>query len=72
MKTTEKEQIRSKLAEFCAIKGGQNKAANSMRGVSAATLSQVLNNNWELISDEMWRTIASQICLLYTSPSPRD
>lgn len=61
MKTIEKEQIRTKLAEFCEIKGGQNKAANSMRGVSPATISQVLNNNWDLISEEMWRTIASQI-----------
>lgn len=61
MKTIEKEQIRIKLAEFCEIKGGQNKAANSMRGVSPATISQVLNNNWDLISEEMWRTIASQI-----------
>ena len=49
MKTIEKEQIRTKLAEFCEIKGGQNKAANSKRGVSPATISQVLNNNWDLI-----------------------
>ncbi len=61
MKTAEKEQIRAKLAEFCDVKGGRNKAAATMRGVSAATLSQVMNGNWELISDEMWRTIASQI-----------
>jgi DNA transposition AAA+ family ATPase len=61
MKTTEKEQIKSKLAEFCEIKGGQNKAANALRGVSAATISQALNDKWELIADEMWRNIASQI-----------
>lgn len=61
MKTAEKQQIRSKLAEFCEIKGGQNKAANAMRRVSPSTLSQVLNGNWDLISDEMWRTIASQV-----------
>lgn len=60
MKTTEKQQIKAKLAEFCEIKGGQNKAANALRGVSSATISQVLNDNWELISEEMWRTIASQ------------
>lgn len=61
MKTTEKQQIKAKLAEFCDNKGGQNKASNAMRGVSSATISQVLNDNWELISDEMWRAIASQI-----------
>lgn len=61
MKSNEKQQIKAKLAEFCEIKGGQNKAANALRGVSSATISQVLNDNWELISEEMWRTIASQI-----------
>lgn len=61
MKQIEKQQIREKLSEFCELKGSQNKASNSMKGVSAATISQVLNNNWELITDEMWRSIASQI-----------
>jgi DNA transposition AAA+ family ATPase len=61
MKKSEKEQIKSKLVEFCQLKGGQNKAANTMRCVSAATISQVLNDNWEMISDEMWRTIASHV-----------
>ncbi len=61
MKTIEKAEIKKKLAEFCEIKGGQNKAANVLRGVSAATVSQILNDKWELISDEMWRSIAAQI-----------
>lgn len=61
MKEIEKQQIKAKLSEFCVIKGGQNKASNAMRGVSAATVSQVIHDNWELISDEMWRTIASQV-----------
>lgn len=61
MTTNEKQQIKAKLAEFCEIKGGQNKAAASLRSVSSATISQVMNDNWELIADEMWRTIASQI-----------
>lgn len=61
MKEIEKQQIRVKLAEYCEIKGGQNKAANALHGVSSATISQVLNDNWALISEEMWRTIASQI-----------
>jgi Uncharacterized ATPase, putative transposase len=61
MTTNEKNAIRAKLAEFCEIKGSQNKAANALRGVSSATITQVLNDNWELISEEMWRTIASQV-----------
>ncbi len=61
MTTAEKEQIRSKLAEFCDLKGSQNKASIALKSVSAATISQVLNSNWDLITDEMWRTIASQV-----------
>ncbi len=48
------------MQSFCERKGSQNKAAAAMKGVSSATVSQVLNGNWELITDEMWRTIASQ------------
>jgi hypothetical protein len=29
--------------------------------VSAATVSQILNGNWDLISDDMWRTVGNQI-----------
>lgn len=61
MTTINKNQICEKLAGYCARYESQNKASNSLKGVSSATISQVLNNNWELISDEMWRKIASQI-----------
>lgn len=61
MQNSEKKQISQKLAEYCELKGSQNKAANSMKGVSAATVSQMLNNNWDLITDEMWRTVSAQI-----------
>lgn len=61
MNTINKDQIKIKLADYCARFDSQNKAANSLKGVSSATISQVLNGNWELISDEMWRKIATQI-----------
>lgn len=60
MKKDEKKQIAARLKEYCAQKGSQNKAANSMNGVSSATISKVLSGDWETISDEMWRTIAAQ------------
>lgn len=56
-----KTQITERLAAFCAQKGSQNKASNALNGVSSATISQVLNGNWELIKDTMWRNLASQI-----------
>ncbi|MDR3226819.1 MAG: ATP-binding protein [Prevotellaceae bacterium] len=61
MKQIEKNDIKQKLAEYCELKGSQNKAANSLRGVSSATVTQILRNNWDLINDDMWRNIASQI-----------
>ncbi len=61
MQAKEKEQIRMALQAFCERKGSQNKAATALKGVSSATVSQVLNGNWDLITDEMWRNIASQI-----------
>lgn len=61
MTTDFKKQVHEKLTAYIAQKGSQNKAANSLNGVSAALLSQIINNNWENISDAMWRNVASQI-----------
>lgn len=61
METTEKRSIADSLLAYCERFGSQNKAANSLKGVSAATISQILNDNWTLITDDMWRNIASQI-----------
>lgn len=61
MKQTEKEAIATKLRVYVESKESQNAAAKSLRGVSAATVSQILNGKWELIADDMWRTVANQI-----------
>ena len=61
MNKIKKEQIVNSLWEYCERYGSQNKAANSMKDVSAATVSQMLNGKWDLIRDEMWRSVASQI-----------
>lgn len=57
----QKTEIRDRLKEFVDRVGSQNKASNVLKNVSAATLSQIINDNWERVSDEMWRNIASQI-----------
>lgn len=61
MQTKEKQNIKARLAEYVEQKGSQNKAARSLREVSAATLSQILAGSWDLISDDMWRNVAHQI-----------
>ncbi|MDR1054708.1 MAG: hypothetical protein LBL90_02535 [Prevotellaceae bacterium] len=63
----EKKEIAEKFTEYCSPYSaggndrGQNKAANSLKNVSSASISQILNGNWELIKVEMWRNIGSQI-----------
>lgn len=61
MTTEFKTQVKEKLAGYISQKGSQNKAANSLNGVSAALISQIMNDNHEKISETMWRNIASQI-----------
>lgn len=63
--TIDKQAVAEALRAYCEQKGGQNKAAASLKGVSAATVSQMLNgaipgrgDAWEQISDEMWRKVA--------------
>ena len=55
---TQKSQIAERLKDYVERIGSQNKAANALK-ISPATVSQILNNNWELVSDEMWRGIAA-------------
>lgn len=61
MTQEEKQRISERLRDYCQQKGSQNKAANSLNGVSSATISKILAGSWETISDDMWRGIASQI-----------
>lgn len=61
MDTIKKNNIKVALIKFCERYGSQNKAANALKGVSSATVSQIINSNWDLITDEMWRNIAAQI-----------
>lgn len=61
MNPVQKQQITDSLRSFCSQKGSQNKASNALNGVSSATISQVLSGKIDLISDEMWRNIETQI-----------
>lgn len=64
----DKKGIVKALKAYMEQKGGQNKAANSIKGVSSATLSQMVagagpgqGDKWEHISEEMWRKVAKAI-----------
>lgn len=49
------------LEKFIVQKGSQNKVAAGMSAVSAATLSQMRNHNWDLITDDMWRKVGKYV-----------
>ena len=63
MEKKEKELIAVRLKDYCTQQGGQNKAANTHTGVSAATISKILNGDWDTIAEGMWHNVSKQIGL---------
>jgi len=61
MTNSTKEQIVLELEQYIGRYDSQNQAANTIKGVSTATVSQMRNRNWDKITDEMFRTVAAQI-----------
>ncbi|MCH4824267.1 ATP-binding protein [Gramella lutea] len=61
MTNPNKEQIVLELERYVSRYDSQNQAAKTLKGVSSATVSQMINRNWDLIKDEMFRNVASQI-----------
>ena len=61
MTKKEKDDIRLSLLEYVSLYPSQNRAAASLNGVSAPTVSSIINGKYDLISDDMWRNIAAQI-----------
>ena len=57
----EKDAIRDMLATYCKRYPSNNKAAASLRGVSAGTISPILNSKYDNISDDMFRNILAQV-----------
>jgi len=57
----EKQKIVDLLQVYVNRKGSQNKAAASLKGVSTAVISHLINGNWEPYSNEMFRNIGNQI-----------
>ena len=57
----EKRTIVEALREYVARYPSQSKAAASLKGLSGATLSAILNGKHDLVSDEMFRSIREQV-----------
>lgn len=56
-----KNEVRDALSVYRENCGGTNRAAESLSGVSSATISQILNSKYTNISDDMFTRIAMQI-----------
>ena len=61
MTNEQKGQVREALIRYAGSFATQTEAAESLQGISASTISQVKNNNWELLSDRLWHNIARQV-----------
>ncbi len=57
----DKDGIRDALIEYCSNYPSQNRASESLTGVSAATVSQICNSKYTSISDDMFSRVAAQI-----------
>ncbi len=63
LSSEEKTAIAQSLKEYCARYQSQNRAAESLKGISAATISCIINGKWDRIADEMWLRLKAQISL---------
>ncbi len=61
MTTQQKQKISWELNNYVSAFPSQRQAANSLKGCSEATIIGILKNNWDTISDEMWRNIENQL-----------
>lgn len=59
--------MRSALLAYCDNFPTRNRAAESLQNVSSATVSQLINGKYELISDDMFTRIAVQIGFSFDS-----
>jgi DNA transposition AAA+ family ATPase len=57
--TTQKARIAAEVQKMAA-KSSQKKVANEA-GVSSALISQMINGNWDLISQDMWKSIQANL-----------
>lgn len=56
-----KESIRVALGGYCDNYSSRNRAAESLKGVSPATVSAILNGKYTNVSDDMFTRVAGQI-----------
>lgn len=58
----QKNDLREALRAYIEQKGSIDKAANSLRNISASTLRNILKDDFPHISNEVWRSLRAQVC----------
>jgi hypothetical protein len=61
MTNEQKKQVRDALVRYVNNYASQAQAAASLDGISSSTISQMKNDNWELLSERLWHHIARQV-----------
>ena len=61
MDERKKTDLRNRLAKYCQRYQSNNMAAASLKNISAATISNILNGKWNIISEDMWKRLESQL-----------
>lgn len=61
MEEAKRTELRNRLARYCQRYSSNNMAAASLKNISAATISNILNGKYNLISEDMWRRLESQL-----------
>jgi hypothetical protein len=67
MTNEQKRQVRDALVRYVANFNTQAEAASHLQDVSPSTISLIKNNNWELLSENLWRNVARQVGF-YSAP----
>ena len=58
MTNEEKQMVRNALMRYVSGFPTQGMAAESLQGISAPVISNVKNDNWEAVSEQMWHNLA--------------
>ena len=57
----QKEKTRERLARYVQRYPSLNMAAASLKDISSATVSNILQRKWSLISEKMWLRLEAQL-----------
>jgi DNA transposition AAA+ family ATPase len=61
MNTQQKTDVQNLLKDFVSTFNSQKQASAHLKNCSEATIINILHNNWQSVSDDMWRNVGKQV-----------